>query len=136
MSNILAQRADLNRGPWFDFERYVEREVLEGRDAYMLAGGIWSPACATHAPRAPGDGCRDHGRDTDPAHRIAIPDETWKIVVFTRAGVAPAAATSEAYVIAIRMPNIEGISRDDWYDYRTSVADLEAATGYDFVTLE
>ncbi|MBX3160828.1 MAG: DNA/RNA non-specific endonuclease [Deltaproteobacteria bacterium] len=136
MSNVLAQRADLNRGPWYDFERYVQREVGEGRDAYMLAGPIWSAACATHAPRVPGDGCRDHGRSEDPQRRIAIPEATWKIVVFVRAGVALDAPSSDAYVIAVRMPNIEGIRRDDWYEYRVKVSALEAETGYDFVTLE
>jgi endonuclease G, mitochondrial len=135
MSNVLPQRPDLNRGVWFDFESYIQRKVQGGRDAYMLAGPIWSAACSTHAARVAGDGCRDLGRDSDPARRIAVPEATWKIVVFVGAGT-PLETATDAYVIAVKMPNIDGISRDDWYEYRAKVAALETATNYDFPSLE
>jgi endonuclease G len=134
MSNVLAQRPDLNRGVWFDFEQYIQRKVQnDGLDAYMLAGPVWPAACATHAARTAGDGCRDLGRDSDPTRRIAVPEATWKIVVFVGAGQP---LDADAYVIAVNMPNIDGISRDDWYEYRAKVSALETAAGYDFPTLE
>jgi endonuclease G len=137
MTNVLAQRADLNRGVWFDFESYIQDKVEgSGVDAYMLAGPYWPAACATHVARVAGDGCRDVGRETDPTHRIAVPESTWKIVVFVNAGQPIESATEEPYVLAVVMPNIEGISRDHWYEYRTPVAEIEAATGYDFTALQ
>jgi endonuclease G len=138
MSNILPQRPDLNRGPWFDFERYVQRKVesfSRPRDAYVIAGALWSPECSTHAPRTPNDGCASLGRFSDPTRRIAVPYQTWKVVVFVDAGESPLAA-SDPYVVAVLMPNINGIEDVRWWDYRSSVAEIEAATGYDLPSLE
>jgi DNA/RNA endonuclease G (NUC1) len=81
MTNVLPQRADLNRGPWFDFELYVQRRVQSStrpRDAYILAGGVWSAPCATHAPRTAGDGCPSLGQSNDPTRRIEVPAATWR----------------------------------------------------------
>jgi len=138
MTNVLPQRPDLNRGPWFDFELYVQ-DTIENterpRDAYVVAGAVWPAACPTSAPRSLGDGCTDLGRGTDPTERIAVPEATWKVVVFVDAGVALADA-SDAYVVGVVMPNENGISRADWEDYRTSVADVEQASGYDVPAVE
>jgi endonuclease G len=138
MTNILPQRADLNRGPWFDFELYIQRRVQSfstPRDAYVMAGSIWPAACATHAPRVAGDGCLDIGRAADPARRIAVPAATWKVVVFVEAGVPPLDA-ADPYVVAVIMPNQRGIEEVRWWTYRTSVAEVELATGYDLPSLE
>jgi endonuclease G len=139
MTNVLPQRADLNRGPWFDFELYVQRRVestSRPRDAYVIAGAIWSPACSTHAPRAAGDGCRDVGRTSDVTRRIAVPIATWKVAVFVDAGIAPLDAAANPYVVAVVMPNETGISETRWYEYRTTVAEIERQSGYDLPSLE
>jgi endonuclease G len=138
MTNVIPQRADLNRGPWFDFELYVQRRVestTRPRDAYVIAGAIWSPECSTHAPRVTGDGCRDVGRTSDPARRIAVPAATWKVVVFVDAGVPPLEATSP-YIVAVLMPNVSGIDDVRWWEYRSTVAAIEGASGYDLPSLE
>ena len=138
MTNVLPQRADLNRGPWFDFELYVQRRVestSRPRDAYVIAGAVWSAACATHAARVAGDGCLDVGQSADPARRIAVPTATWKVVVFVDAGESPLAA-SDPYVVAVLMPNERGIEDVRWWTYRTTVAAIEQASGYDLPSLQ
>jgi endonuclease G len=137
LTNVLPQTPDLNRGVWFDFEQYVQYRVTSHahpEDAYELAGPVWPAACATHLPRAAGDGCADLGATADPAQRIAIPTATWKIVVFVPAG-EPLATATDATVVAVRMPNIVGVMNDRWYQYKTTVAAIEAETGYDIPAL-
>lgn len=139
MTNILAQRAALNRGPWFDFELYVQRRVESSsrpRDAYVIAGPVWSAECATHAPRTVADGCRDIGKSSDPARRVAVPTATWKVAVFVDAGKSPLAADANPYVVAVMMPNVTGIDEERWWTYRTTVAAIEEASGYDLPSLE
>ena len=36
--------------------------------------------------------------------------------------------------IAVQMPNNESVANTDWRDYRVSVDEIEAATGYDFLS--
>jgi endonuclease G len=138
MTNVLPQRADLNRGPWFDFELYVQRRVESSsrpRDAYVIAGPVWPAACRTHAARTAGDGCVDVGQSSDPARRIAVPEATWKVVVFVDAGEAPLSA-SDPYLVAVLMPNVRGIEEGRWWTYRTTVAAIEATSGYDLPSLQ
>ena len=137
LTNVLPQTADLNRGVWFDFEQYVQYKVksfAHPMDAYELAGPIWPPACATHQPRTAGDGCRDLGATNDPQKRIAIPVSTWKVAVFVPAG-EPLATATDATVVAVLMPNIAGVMNDHWTKYKTTVAAIEQASGYDIPAL-
>jgi endonuclease G len=137
LTNVLPQRPDLNRGVWFDFELYVQHQVQASheKDAYEIAGAIWPAACATHAPRIAGDGCPDVGAGSDPARHIAVPSATWKVVVFVTAGV-PLEQATDAYVVAVLMPNISGIANDRWWTYRTTVAAIEQMSGYDIPRLQ
>lgn len=136
MSNVLPQEADLNRGPWFDFELYVQRRVQSGTkpmDAYQIAGPVWPAACAHHVPRAPGDGCRDVGHGTDPMQHIAVPEATFKIVVLVPRGTALLSAPAPE-IVCVLMPNVAGILDERWWTYRSSVSIIEERTGYDFLT--
>ncbi|MFN3394781.1 MAG: DNA/RNA non-specific endonuclease, partial [Candidatus Thermochlorobacter sp.] len=42
--------------------------------------------------------------------------------------------TKDTRVIAVDMPNINGVRNDDWRKYRVSVAELERRTGLKFLT--
>jgi len=44
------------------------------------------------------------------------------------------AINEQTRVIAVSVPNIEGIKETAWQTYRVSVDAIEAATGYDFLT--
>jgi endonuclease G len=65
---------------------------------------------------------------------VTVPNVTWKVIM-----VLPAASgndvsrvTTSTRVIAIIMPNTQGIRTNTWQQYRVSVDQVEALTGYDF----
>lgn len=41
--------------------------------------------------------------------------------------------TTATEIIAVIMPNIDGIRTEDWTQWQTSVDKIEASTGYDFL---
>jgi len=138
LSNILPQTAKLNRGPWADFERELEDKVrkpaaAQAKDAYVIAGAIWSAACATHRERTAGDGCRDIGKSSVPAQRIAVPEATFKIIVFVDAG-QPVTRAAGREIFAVVMPNVEQPPSTVWTAYLSSVEEIERRTGYDLLS--
>jgi hypothetical protein len=109
MSNMVPQAADNNRGPWEQFESYCRDLAFHGDEVLIICG----PSCFT--------GSASHG--------VAIPKYTWKIAVTRKPG---GSITSSSRVIAIKMPNKNGIKNTVWTDYITSVAEIEKDTGYKF----
>lgn len=66
---------------------------------------------------------------------MSVPARTWKIiVVLDKPGLGLNGITANTRVIAIDMPNKQGIKGDNWTKYRTSVKKLEELTGYDFLS--
>jgi hypothetical protein len=65
--------------------------------------------------------------------KIQVPGKCWKVVLILPEGVTdPKKATAEnARVIAVIMPNLQGLDRD-WRAYSVSVKDVEDLTGYTF----
>jgi endonuclease G, mitochondrial len=136
LSNILPQTAKLNRGPWADFERELETQVRTAagaKDAYVIAGAIWPKACATHRERATGDGCRDLGKSKKPRERIAVPEATFKVIVFVDAG-QPVTRAAGRQILAVVMPNVEQPPSKEWTAYVSTVAEIERLTGYDLLS--
>jgi endonuclease G, mitochondrial len=64
---------------------------------------------------------------------VSVPDSCFKIVVVLEEGQGLKDITSSTQVIAVCMPNIQGVRNDDWTIYQTSVDQIEASTGYDFL---
>lgn len=117
LSNVLPQRHDLNAGPWLRLEDHCR--VLaqhDGRQLYIVAGGIYGTHPATIG------------------HGLVVPDAFWKVVVVLAPGEAAADVTSKTPVIAVVMPNVEGILNDPWAKYRSTLADVERRSGYRFLT--
>jgi DNA/RNA endonuclease G (NUC1) len=122
LTNFLPQKHGLNAGPWEDLENELRDSVRAGREAYIIAGGIFT-------------GGTGLGTVND-AGKIAIPDSTWKIVVMMPAGegLEDVTSSSDVNVFAVNMPNVDNPGSDDWRDFRTSVAKIQASTGYDFLS--
>lgn len=120
LTNVLPQTQDLNAGPWLGFERYLQEQAQrEGREIYVVAGGIFPPQPQTLRGRG----------------KVAIPTRTWKIAVLLPygRGLADVKSARDLRVIAVDMPNVNGIATKPWRDYLTTVDALEQATGYDFL---
>ena len=115
MTNMMPQTADNNRGPWEKMEAFTRSLVKRGRDAFVIAGS--------------------YGNAKQLRGKVTVPTNTWKIVVVVPQGLRDASQiNNSAQVIAINIPNVEGIKEDDWRKYRTTVRALEQATGYDLLS--
>jgi len=66
---------------------------------------------------------------------VVIPESTWKVAVIMPhgKGLADVMTPQDLTVIAVNMPNVDGIKTVDWHMYLTSVDAIEALTGYDFL---
>ncbi|MEP7213867.1 MAG: DNA/RNA non-specific endonuclease [Acidobacteriota bacterium] len=111
MTNVVPQTKDLNQFPWNKLEIYTRTLVRKGYDVYAIAGVL--------------------GNKGRLRKRVTIPASCWKILYIVPRGAAPSDSGS-AKVIAVEMPNDNGIAHQRWAKYKTSVRALEEKTGYDF----
>jgi DNA/RNA endonuclease G (NUC1) len=116
MSNMVPQAPDNNQGVWNNFESYCRSLATNGTELLIISG----PSLF--------NGSRV------PTNAAAIPGDVWKIVVVVPAGAGTTLERINAStrVIAISIPNIAGIRSDPWQNYITSVAQIEADTGFHF----
>jgi endonuclease G, mitochondrial len=118
MTNILPQAPDNNQGPWAELENYSRDLVRQGKELYIIAGG-------SGTQRSIGKG----------NVKITAPDRVWKvIVVLDKPGLGIAGVTAKTRLIAVDMPNQQGIREEDWRKFRVSVDLIEDHTGYNFLT--
>ena len=117
MTNMIPQAPDNNQAPWADLEEYCRDLVnQQGKELYIIAGP-------------------EGKKEAIASGKVTVPTKTWKIiVVLDRPGLGVAGVSSNTRVIAIEMPNIQGIRNKNWQIYRTTVRKLEAATGYNFLS--
>ncbi|TGE07683.1 DNA/RNA non-specific endonuclease [Hymenobacter fodinae] len=123
MTNMMPQAPDNNQGPWANLENYA-RTFLPSNEVYIVCGSYG----------VGGTGSNGFAQTIDEG-RVTVPNRTWKVMVILPVGdndVSRISATTR--VIAIDMPNTNGIRNTDWGTYRTSVDAIEAATGYDLLS--
>ena len=122
LTNFLPQKHGLNAGPWEDLENELRDSVRAGREAYVIAGGIFTGGTGLGT--------------VNNAGTIAIPDSTWKIVVMMPAGegLDNVTSASDVNVFAVNMPNVDNPGSNDWRNFRTTVAKIQKSTGYDFLS--
>jgi endonuclease G len=114
MTNIVPQTRALNQFPWEKLERYTRAMARRNSDVYVIAGVY-------------GNRGRIKGQ-------IIIPTNCWKIVVVLSRNGAAADVHERTRVIAVDMPNIDGLEHDNWRKYLTTVRFIEAKTGYNFLS--
>ncbi len=118
MTNIIPQAANNNQGPWAELEHYCRELARAGNELYIYSGGYGVQKMI------------DSGR-------VLAPLRTWKIIVVLPAGENDIERiTDSTRVITVDMPNSnsEILKRDDWKNYRTTVAEIERKTGFDFLS--
>ena len=119
-SNIVPQAADLNQGPWSQFESYLgDLARSGGKEVYILTGVAGEKGTV-----------KNEGK-------IVIPASTWKVAVVMPAdtGLADVVDYRSLEVIAVNMPNEPGVREVRWDTYTTTVDAIEALTGYDLLAL-
>ncbi len=124
LTNFLPQTHDMNAGPWVRMESALRDSVAGGREAYVIAGGVFVNGTGLGTLLNLG--------------KIAIPNSTWKIVVITPAGTGlntDGTLPPSSTVMAASFPNVTGIAADGFEKYLTTVAKIEQVTGYNFLAL-
>ena len=118
MTNIVPQTPDNNQGPWAQLENYSRRLAQQGKELYIVSGGYGNT--------------RSIGKGNV---KITVPDRVWKvIVVMDKMELNASDVTANTRIIAIDMPNQQGIKDTDWRKYRVSVDLIEERAGYDLLT--
>jgi endonuclease G len=123
MSNIVPQAPDSNRGPWESLERYCRRLAEAGQELYIMAGAVGQ-----------GGTGKNGYRTAIAREQVVVPASLWKIVVVTDGRSGLRGITAQTRVIAVMMPNQQGIKDSHWSQFRTTVRDIEAKTGLDFLS--
>jgi endonuclease G len=126
MTNMMPQAPDNNQGPWEVLESYCRTLVSQGNELYIIAGGFGTG----------GSGSAGGTTNTIANGHVNVPAQTWKVIIVlprNTDGVDDASrVTTSTRTIAVIMPNQQGIRNNDWHNYRVSVDQVEALTGFDF----
>lgn len=125
MTNFVPQAPDNNQGPWENLESYCRLLTQTGNELYIISGGYGKG----------GIGSKGIVDSTIAAGKIQVPSNTWKIIIILPNGDNDVNRVDTATrIIAVDMPNTQGIRTEDWGKYRTTVRDIETKTGYNFLS--
>lgn len=123
MTNMMPQAPDNNQGPWADLEDYARTLVNAGNELHIVMGGAGQG----------GTGANGGVTMTIAGGHVQVPAQTWKVILVQPQGTNDVArVTASTRVIAVLMPNAQGIRTNMWQQYRVSVDEVEQLTGYDF----
>ena len=111
MTNIAPQTHSLNAGPWEKLESYSRSAARRNMTLYIIAG--------------------QYGEKGKIRKKITIPTNFWKIVIAVPDGTQ---INKNSRIVAVDMPNIDGIDEANWRDYATTVQKIEQKTGYNFLS--
>jgi len=115
MTNIVPQEPDLNEFAWQKLESYSRKRIYQGSETYTIAG-VYG----------------DKGKLKD---KITVPTNCWKVIVVFRRGQSPNAIKTDTEIIAVDMPNADGIDDEPWQNYVTTIDAIEQRTGLDLFDL-
>jgi endonuclease G, mitochondrial len=113
MDNMLAQAPTNNQQTWANLESYCRTLANSGNELYIISGGNGTSGFLANG-------------------HVAIATTTWKVIMVLPSGTNDVSrVTSATRLIAISVPNNNNVV-SDWRQYRVSVDNVEALTGYDF----
>jgi endonuclease G, mitochondrial len=112
MTNQTPQISDLNQGPWEKLESHCRGLIFKGNTLYIYAGS--------------------YGDDGKLRRKVTIPTNFWKIVVIIPKNKDAKNLDENTRIIAVDMPNINGIKENNWNQYTTTIREIERKTSYNF----
>lgn len=121
MTNVAPQLAQVNRGPWKDFEAFVQEKCNNGYEAYIYAG------CLGYSTEIP-------PKDLEKS-AIVVPQTFWKVVLLLRDNNSDSdlGRVKEGEIFCILIPNDTSVQqKDDWEKYQVPKNVVEIDTGYSF----
>ncbi len=124
MINIIPQAPNHNRKAWAQFEDYTRDLVKAKNEAFIIMGSYGSG----------GTGSNGFTKYINASGiPVTVPSRIWKVVVILSEGSDDLnRINADTRVIAIDTPNDNALNTD-WKYYRTSVDEIERATGYDIM---
>ena len=123
MTNMTPQAPSNNRGIWKMLEEYERTLTLQGNEVYIIAGTIGEGGTGTN------------GFAKTIGKNITVPASLWKIIVVLPIGQNDVLRINEnTRVIAVNIPNDNGVGGDSCKKYIVSVNELQQLTGYDFLS--
>ncbi|MFN0277724.1 MAG: DNA/RNA non-specific endonuclease [Pyrinomonadaceae bacterium] len=127
MTNMMPQAGNNNQGVWADLEIYCRSLVQGGSELYIYAGGIGNGGTGSNG-----------FANTIAGGRVAVPAQTWKVIVVMPVGSNDAQRVNNfTRVITVLMPNSQSLpppGSGNWRNYRTNIATIEQLTGYNFLS--
>jgi endonuclease G len=123
LTNIVPQAPRHNREVWKNLEEYERQLTTNGNEVYIIAG-TWGSG-----------GTGQNGYATTLAGgKLAVPAALWKIIVVLPTGSNDVSRIStNTRIISVNIPNNQSAADKPWRAYLTTVDDIEAMTGYDFL---
>ena len=125
MTNIIPQSHDVNTMAWESLEDYCrDLAQRQGKVCYIVCG-----------PAGTGGTGKSGPKQATPDGVVAVPARCWKVALVLDRDVASArdvTAGTGIRLIAAILPNADGAVGADWAPFRTTVAQVEALTGYTF----
>ncbi|NER99628.1 MAG: DNA/RNA non-specific endonuclease [Symploca sp. SIO1B1] len=116
MTNIIPQHEKNNVGVWKTLEAHSRELVEQGKELYIIAGGL-------------------NSKTTIGSAQIKVPEFTWKvIVVLDTPGIGLNGITRDTKTIAVMIPNSEEVDNKNWEDYQVSIDYVEEKTKYNFLS--
>lgn len=124
MSNIIPQSPDNNQGPWASLEDYCRQLLDAGNELYIISGSYGSG----------GTGSNGYMK-TIANGKVTVPNRIWKVIVVLPWGSNDVSRVkTSTRVIAVDMPNTQGIRLNTWQAYKTTVDAIESRMGYDLMS--
>ncbi|WP_445630080.1 DNA/RNA non-specific endonuclease [Nostoc sp. DSM 114167] len=124
MTNIIPQSPDNNQGPWAALENYSRDLVNQGKELYIISGSYGTGGTGSNGTK-----------NTIANGNVTVPTRTWKVIVVLNSSHSDASSvTNNTRVIAVNMPNSQGIRNNNWTNYRVSVDSIETNTGYNLLS--
>ena len=124
MTNMVPQSPNNNQQTWRSLEAYCQALAATGNELYICAGPNGQGGTGGKGPAS-----------SLGAGSIVVPASVWKVIVVLPVGASDVKRiTKTTRVIAVIMPNDQVVKSKPWGDYRVSVDQVEALTGYDFLT--
>lgn len=124
MDNMIPQAPNNNQHTWANLENYGRTLISAGNEIYVIMGSYGTGGTGSSGTF----NTIDNGR-------VTVPNRIWKVIVVIPAGSDDVnRVTTSTRVIAIDTPNANSIS-STWGTYRTTVDAIEAATGYDLLSI-
>ncbi len=123
MTNMIPQAPGNNQLTWNNMEMYIRSQMGNTKEAYIIMGsyGIGGTGNTGYATTISGG-------------NITVPSFIWKVVVLIdNSNSDLSRVNTTTRVIAVITPNTNAIN-SNWKTYRTTVDNIEAATGYNLLS--